>query len=189
MLDKKSRVWYKGSMRMRKATETKAGIKFIRISCYNSSEAQARFVFFSSGKQLEEKWYFPFSDFNLKDFLSVYPELNPENVEVISPPDAHILVCNYPEVDKYLCSFSSELDFDAERFFRPWKGEINEIEWKTPDCELVCNLSWVGKCPHPEGCPYKYPYFHTDFAVVVLPKEADSIWCVSLEEYKKWKEV
>jgi len=118
----------------------------------------------------------------------MYPELTSDDVEVVSPSQSDfVLVCNYPEVDAVLTDDISSIDFNAERFFRKWNGEMNEIEWQTPDCEVWCGLSWVGHCPHPAGCPYKQPYFHTDFAVVVAPEAVADIWLVPNSELKLWR--
>jgi len=163
-------------------------MKLIRIKKYDNSRCCGQFVFFSpTFREMPVKWFFPYDDFNLNLFLKVYPELSENDVEVVSPSQSDfVLVCNYPEIDDVLTDNISSIDFDAERFFRKWKGEVNRIEWQTPDCEIVCGLSWVGRCPHPEGCPYKRPYFRTDVAVVVAPERVADIWLVANSELDLW---
>jgi len=165
-------------------------VKFVRISGYDSSKCNGQFIFFSPEfDELAVKWYFPYGDdFDLKLFLKMYPELSETDVEIVTPSHTDaILVCSYPEIDAVLTDDDiSSIDFDAERFFRKWKGEVNQIEWQAPDCEIVCGLSWVERCPHPEGCPYKQPYFHTNVAVVVAPERVADIWLVPNSELDLW---
>ena len=164
-------------------------MKLVRINQYDNSQCNGQFVFFSSEfDELAVRWFFPYSDdFNLKHFLKVYPELTATDVEVVSPsPSNTVLVCNYPEIDAVLTSALCSTDFDGQRFFRKWNGEVNQIEWQTPDCEIWCGLSWVGHCPHPEGCPYKQPYFHTNIAVVIAPEPVADIWLVPNSELDYW---
>ena len=165
-------------------------MKLVRISKYDSSKCNGQFVFFSPAfKEMPVKWFFPYGDdFNLNLFLKIYPELSETDVEIVTPCQSDIiLACNYSEVDAVLTDDDiSSIDFDAERFFRKWNGEVNRIEWQTPDCEIVCGLSWVGRCPHPEGCPYKRPYFRTDVAVVVASEPVADIWLVANSELDFW---
>lgn len=164
-------------------------MKLVRISKYDNSQCNGQFVFFSSDfKEMPVKWFFPYADeFNLKLFLKMYPELNEADVEIITPSHTDvILACNYFEIDAVLTDDISSIDFDAERFFRKYKGEVNRIEWQTPDCEIVCGLNWVGHCPHPKSCPYKQLYFHTNVAVVVAPELVADIWLVPHGELDFW---
>lgn len=164
-------------------------MKFVRVKKYDSSKCSGQFVFFSPEfDELAVKWYFPYDDeFDLNCFLKQYPELSESDVEVVPPPRSDfILVCDYPEVDAVLTSDSCSTDFDAQRFFQKWNGEVNKIEQRTPDCEIWCGLSWVGRCPHPTNCPYEYPYFRTDVAVVVAPEPVADIWLVPNSELDFW---
>ncbi len=160
--------------------------KFVRNTKYDNSQCNRRFVFFSpSYKEMKVRWYFPYKDFELRYFLKVYPELSEEDVEVISPPPSgSILVCNYLEVDALTEACS--IDFDGQRFFREWKGEYNKVIWKHPNCDLVCGLDLNNNCPHPKGCPYKYPYYQTSVAVVVAPELVADVWLVPVSELDFW---
>jgi len=164
-------------------------MKSVRISKYDNSQCNGQFVFFSPDfKEMPVKWFFPYEDdFDLKLFLKMYPELSEADVEIITPSQSDIiLVCNYLEIDAVLTDDISSIDFDAQRFFRKWNGEVNQIEWQTPDCDVWCSISLTGYCPHPEGCPYKQPYFCTDIAVVVAPEPVADIWLVPNSELDFW---
>jgi len=152
-------------------------------------------VFWLGKKTDFGKWYFPEpDDFKLEDFLRVYYELNENDVEIISPPDNLVLVCNFPEIDDFLTDPEKSrdwVDFECERFFKKWQGEVNRITWEIPNCELTCGTSSGIMCQARDGkCPFEYPYFHTDFAVVVLPvakeEQVLGVWAVGLNEIEKW---
>ncbi|MCD6434694.1 MAG: hypothetical protein J7L14_03705 [Candidatus Diapherotrites archaeon] len=164
-------------------------MKLVRTSKYDSSQCNGRFIFFSPEfDELAVKWFFPYDDeFNLKHFLKIYPELSETDVEIVTPSQSDIiLACNYSEIDAAVTSALCSTDFDAQRFFRKWKGEVNQIEWQTPDCDVWCSISLTGYCPHPESCPYRQPYFYTDIAVVVAPETVADIWLVPNAELDFW---